>query len=115
MIEAVVAPLLHNKVPMKLVAVKTELVQLSVTPTVGAAGIAFGAAVPLPGLLPGHDLSRQDRGERAVVGTGHRSGVGGPVRGGGAVVVSDGAETLQCVWRVTAHVAELVRVRSRLF
>lgn len=46
-----VAPLLHNNVPLKLDAVKTELVQLSVTVTVGATGIAFGAAVPVPGAL----------------------------------------------------------------
>ncbi len=39
---AVVAPLLHSKDPVKLVAVKSELPsQLSTTPTVGAAGIAL--------------------------------------------------------------------------
>jgi hypothetical protein len=47
----VVAPLLHNNEPLKLDAVKTEFVQLSVTVTVGATGIIFGAAVPLPGAL----------------------------------------------------------------
>ncbi len=46
-IDGVVAPLLHNKLPLKLEAVKTELVQLSVTVTVGAGGIGFGAAMPL--------------------------------------------------------------------
>ena len=43
-----VAPLLHNKEPVKDVAVNIELPQLSTTDTVGAAGIAFGAATPLP-------------------------------------------------------------------
>ncbi len=49
--DEVVAPLLHSNVPVKLDAVKTELLQLSVTLTVGAAGIILGAAVPLPGAL----------------------------------------------------------------
>ena len=44
----VVAPLLHNKDPVKLLAVNTELPQLLTTPTVGADGVATGADVPLP-------------------------------------------------------------------
>jgi hypothetical protein len=44
----VVAPLLHNNEPVKDVAVNIELPQLSTTDTVGADGIAFGAATPLP-------------------------------------------------------------------
>jgi hypothetical protein len=47
-IEVEVAPLLHNKVPVKLLAVNNELPQLFVTVTVGADGIAFGAEAPLP-------------------------------------------------------------------
>ena len=43
--------MLHNKEPVKPDAVKTELSQLSTTLTVGAEGIAFGAAVPPPGEL----------------------------------------------------------------
>ena len=50
-IDEVVAPLLHNKEPVKDVAVNVELPQLSTTDTVGADGIAFGAATPLPGTL----------------------------------------------------------------
>ena len=50
-IDDVVALLLHNNDPVKLLAVKTELPQLFATVTVGADGIVFGAAVPLPGLL----------------------------------------------------------------
>ena len=50
-IDEVVAPLLHNKEPVKDVAVNVELPQLSTTDTVGADGIAFGAATPLPGRL----------------------------------------------------------------
>ena len=46
--EAVVAPLLHNNVPAKPVAVNIELPQLSTTDTPGADGIALGAAKPLP-------------------------------------------------------------------
>ena len=42
-----VAPLLHNKEPVKDVAVNVELPQLSTTDTVGADGIALGAATPL--------------------------------------------------------------------
>jgi len=40
--------LLHNKDPVKASAVSTELPQLLTTDTVGAVGIDFGAAVPLP-------------------------------------------------------------------
>ncbi len=47
-IEVVIAPLLHNNVPVKLPAVNIELPQLSCTDTVGAEGIAIGAEVPLP-------------------------------------------------------------------
>ena len=46
-----VAPLLHNNEPVKDVAVNIELPQLSTTDTVGADGIAFGVATPLPGRL----------------------------------------------------------------
>jgi len=47
-IDEVVAPLLHNKEPVNDVAVNVELPQLSTTDTMGADGIAFGAATPLP-------------------------------------------------------------------
>ena len=46
--DEVVAPLLHNKEPVKDVAVNIELPQLFTTVTTGAVGIAFGAATPLP-------------------------------------------------------------------
>ena len=46
--DEVVAPLLHNKEPVKDVAVNIELPQLFTTVTTGADGIAFGAATPLP-------------------------------------------------------------------
>ena len=46
--DEVVAPLLHNKEPVNDVAVNVELPQLSTTDTVGADGIACGAATPLP-------------------------------------------------------------------
>ena len=49
--EDVVAPLLHNKGPLNDPAVNTELPQLSATDTVGADGINFGVAIPLPGGL----------------------------------------------------------------
>ena len=45
--DEVVAPLFHNKEPVNDVAVNIELPQLSTTDTVGADGIAFGAATPL--------------------------------------------------------------------
>ena len=51
MIEFVVCPVLHNKDPVKPVAVNNELPQLLATVTVGVEGIAFGAAVPVPGAL----------------------------------------------------------------
>ena len=52
MIDAVVAPLLHNNVPVAPVAVNTELPQLSVTETVGAGTAELsGAAIPLPAAL----------------------------------------------------------------
>ena len=46
-IDEVVAPLLHNKEPVNEPAVSVVLPQLSTTDTVGADGIAFGAATPL--------------------------------------------------------------------
>jgi len=47
-----VAPLLHNREPVKFEAVNNELPQLSVTVTVGVATAEFiGAAVPLPSVL----------------------------------------------------------------
>ena len=46
--DEVVAPLLHNKEPVKDVAVNVEVPQSSTTDTTGADGIAFGAATPLP-------------------------------------------------------------------
>jgi hypothetical protein len=51
-IEAVVAPVLHNKDPVNDPAVNVELPQLFTTVTVGVVTFAFtGAATPLPGLL----------------------------------------------------------------
>ena len=51
-IEAVVAPVFHNKDPVNDSAVNVELPQLFTTVTVGADTLAFnGAATPLPGLL----------------------------------------------------------------
>ena len=47
MIELVVWPVLHNKDPVKPVAVNTELPQLLLTDTPGALGIAIGAAISL--------------------------------------------------------------------
>jgi hypothetical protein len=49
--DEVVAPLFHNKEPTTDSAVTTEFSQLFTTDTVGAAGIGFGAAIPLPGEL----------------------------------------------------------------
>jgi hypothetical protein len=49
--DEVVAPLLHNKEPVKDVAVNVELPQLFTTVTPGADGISLGAATPLPGRL----------------------------------------------------------------
>ena len=47
-----VAPLLHNREPVKFEAVSNELPQLSVTVTVGVATAGFtGAAVPLASAL----------------------------------------------------------------
>ena len=48
MIDGVVSPVLQSNEPAKPEAVNTELPQLLATVTVGAGGIAFGAAVPLP-------------------------------------------------------------------
>ena len=50
-IDAVVAPVLHNKEPVKPEAVNTELPQLLTTATAGTDGIAFGADTPLPAAL----------------------------------------------------------------
>ncbi len=47
-IAGVVAPLLHNKVPLKALAVNTELPQLSTAVTTGTEGDAFGVATILP-------------------------------------------------------------------
>src|SRR4249920_515164 len=49
--DEVVAPLLHNKEPVKDVAVNVELPQLFTTVTTGADGMSFGVATPLPGTL----------------------------------------------------------------
>ena len=49
-IDDVVAPVLHNKVPVALV-VSVDVPQLSVTVTTGADGIAFGDAVAVPAAL----------------------------------------------------------------
>ena len=46
--DEVVAPLLHNNVPVKAEAVNNEFPQLFDTVIVGATGTAFGAATPLP-------------------------------------------------------------------
>jgi hypothetical protein len=54
-IEAVVAPVLHNIVPPVGID-KVELPQLLTTVTTGVAVIAFGAAVPEPAALV-HPLS----------------------------------------------------------
>ena len=50
MIEAVVALVLHNKLPVANVD-SVELPQLSATVTTGVVGIAFGAAEPVPAAL----------------------------------------------------------------
>ncbi len=50
MTDGVVAPLLHNKVPVAVVE-SVELPQLFATVTTGAAGIALGADAPLPAVL----------------------------------------------------------------
>ena len=47
-IVVVVAPVLHNNVPVKLPAVRTELPQLFTVDMDGADGIAFGFGKPLP-------------------------------------------------------------------
>jgi len=50
--EAVVAPVFHNKDPVNDPAVSVELPQLLITDTVGAGTLEFnGAATPLPGEL----------------------------------------------------------------
>ena len=48
--DEVVAPVLHNKLPVAVVD-RTELPQLFTTVTSGADGIDLGAAVPLPDTL----------------------------------------------------------------
>ena len=50
MIDEVVAPLLHNKVPVAVVD-SVDVPQLFTTVTTGATGAVFGAAVPLPAKL----------------------------------------------------------------
>jgi hypothetical protein len=50
-IEAVVSPVFHNNDPVISEAVNKELSQLFTTLTVGAAGNAFGAAIPVAGEL----------------------------------------------------------------
>jgi hypothetical protein len=50
-IDEEVAPLLHNNEPVNDPAVNIELPQLLTTDTVGAEGIVFGAATPLPVVL----------------------------------------------------------------
>lgn len=49
-IAGVVSPLLHNNDPVAVVD-NTELPQLLVTVTAGAAGTAFGADIPIPARL----------------------------------------------------------------
>ena len=51
MIDVVVSPVLQSNDPVNDDAVNTALPQLFVTATVGAGGIAFGAAMPLPASL----------------------------------------------------------------
>jgi hypothetical protein len=48
--EALVSFVLHNNVPVAF-AVRVELPQLSTTVTIGADGVAFGAAIPDPATL----------------------------------------------------------------
>ena len=48
---AVVAPLLHNRLPAALVESIDVPLQLFITVTTGVAGVVFGAAMPLPELL----------------------------------------------------------------
>ncbi len=50
MIEAVVALLLHNKIPVAVVD-NVELPQLSITLTMGDGGVTLGAAIAEPGRL----------------------------------------------------------------
>lgn len=50
-IDVVVSPVLHNNDPVGFETVNKEFSQLLTTTTTGAAGIAFGAAIPLPGEL----------------------------------------------------------------
>ena len=50
-IPEVVAPVFHNNVPVAAVVNVDVPLQLSTTVTTGAAGVVFGAAVPLPGKL----------------------------------------------------------------
>jgi hypothetical protein len=49
--EAVVSPVLHSNEPVISEAVNSELSQLLITLTAGAAGIIFGAARPVAGEL----------------------------------------------------------------
>jgi hypothetical protein len=49
-IDEVVAPVLHSKLPVAVVE-STELPQLFTTVTTGVAGVVLGAAVPVPAML----------------------------------------------------------------
>ena len=51
MIDEVVAPLLHNRVPVAVVESVDVPLQLFTTVTTGVAGITLGAAVLLPAAL----------------------------------------------------------------
>ena len=48
--DEVVAPVLHNRVPVAVVA-RVDVPQLFTTVTAGVAGVDLGAAVPLPAAL----------------------------------------------------------------
>lgn len=50
LIELVVAPVLHSNDPAAVVE-RVDVPQLFTTVTTGIAGVVFGAAVPIPGIL----------------------------------------------------------------
>ena len=56
MMGEVVAPVLHNKVPVAVVERVDVPLQLFTTVTKGVTGVVFGAAVPLPAAL-GHPFT----------------------------------------------------------